>query len=84
MIKRRPAHPRARGGASPSHFSKRFLKQGSKLKKETEYGHPDSGPTERRGSIFSLSHGCELLSRRRIPIPADFVTNASFKGYDEE
>src|SRR5215831_7484907 len=38
--------------ASPSHFSMRLLKRGSTLKRETEYGYHDSGPTVRRGSIF--------------------------------
>jgi hypothetical protein len=61
-----------------------MLKRDSTLKKETEYGRPASGPAVRRGWIFSPSHVYELLTRRRIPIPADCVTNASFKGFDEE
>jgi len=55
MIKRRPARALARH-TSPSHFFKRLLKRGLILKKESGYSYPDSSPTVRRGSIFSLSH----------------------------
>src|SRR5262245_22029374 len=84
MIKRRVGAPSRALRASPSHFSMRLLKRGSTLKRETEYGYHDSGPTVRRARFSPPSHGCELLTRLRIPIPADFVTNASFKGFDEE
>src|SRR5262245_57084686 len=43
--------------ASPSHFNMRLMKRASTLKKETEYGRPDSVPTVSRGQIFSLSRG---------------------------